>query len=77
MERGMVGWAAGGTGPDFFVDAYRRKAEWWGTQHTVFGKIEDDESFRVIDTIWTLPTRKEGLTYLLEDLHFTLEITAT
>ena len=31
MTRGMVGWAAGQTGPyDFFINAYARPAEWWG-----------------------------------------------
>ena len=34
MERGMVGWAAGELGPDFFIDAYKQPAEWWGTEHT-------------------------------------------
>jgi cyclophilin family peptidyl-prolyl cis-trans isomerase len=74
MERGMVGWAAGATGPDFFIDAYSQSATWWGTQHTVFGQIQDNESFRVIDTIWTLPVNKGDLTYLKQDLHFTMEL---
>lgn len=30
----MVAWAGGGTGPDFFIDAYEDRADWWGTQHT-------------------------------------------
>lgn len=34
MTKGMVAWAAGDTGPDFFIDNYKRKADWWGTQHT-------------------------------------------
>lgn len=34
MTRGMVGWAGGLLGPDFFIDSYPRPAEWWGTQHT-------------------------------------------
>jgi len=34
MTRGMVAWAGGGTGPDFFIDNYKRPAKWWGTQHT-------------------------------------------
>ena len=34
MERGHVAWAAGATGPDFFIDNYKQKATWWGTQHT-------------------------------------------
>jgi len=34
MERGMVGWAAGELGPDFFIDDYLRPAKFWETQHT-------------------------------------------
>lgn len=34
MAKGMVAWAAGETGPDFFIDAYKAPANWWGTQHT-------------------------------------------
>lgn len=30
MERGMVGWAAGETGPDFFINDYRKRADFWG-----------------------------------------------
>ena len=34
MERGHVAWAAGVTGPDFFINNYKEPAKWWGTQHT-------------------------------------------
>jgi hypothetical protein len=35
MTRGMVGWAAGTSGgPDFFINNYRKPADFWGTQHT-------------------------------------------
>ena len=75
MERGMVGWAAGKTGPDFFIDDYRAPAKWWGTQHTVWGQIMDDKSLNVIDHIWSLPaTRKGGLTYLNSHIQFTMRI---
>jgi hypothetical protein len=38
MTRGMVGWAAGETGPDFFINNYQESMEeLWGTQHTVWG----------------------------------------
>jgi hypothetical protein len=71
MTRGMVGWAAGQTGPDFFINAYEAPATFWGTQHTVWGEIQDDASFQLIDHIWTLPARDEnGLTMLDEPLHF-------
>jgi cyclophilin family peptidyl-prolyl cis-trans isomerase len=34
MTKGMVGWAGGGTGPDFFIDTYDAPATHWGNQHT-------------------------------------------
>ena len=34
MTRGMVGWAGGLLGPDFFIDSYEHPAEFWGTVHT-------------------------------------------
>jgi cyclophilin family peptidyl-prolyl cis-trans isomerase len=74
MTRGMVGWAAGVTGPDFFIDSYPKPATWWGQQHTVFGEIKDDASFAVIDKIYEQPVHKHGLTYLDKKLEFTLAI---
>jgi hypothetical protein len=76
MTRGMVAWAAGATGPDFFINAYSHSpATWWGTQHTVWGEIRDDHSFQTIERIWTLPTYEgSGLTYLNEPLHIDLSV---
>jgi hypothetical protein len=34
LTRGMVAWAAGATGPDFFISNYEKPALFWGTQHT-------------------------------------------
>ena len=46
------------------------------TQHTVWGEIKDDESFRLMDHIWTLPSHKkvDGLTFLDDPLHFELTL---
>lgn len=74
MRKGMVGWAAGDTGPDFFIDSYERPAVFWGNQHTVFGEIKDENSFAVISKIYTLPVTKKGLTYLDEKIEFTLSM---
>ncbi len=74
MTRGMVGWAGGQTGPDFFIDWYPMPAKHWGQQHTVFGEVKDDTSFALIDKIFTLPVTKKGMTYLDEPLHFTIEL---
>jgi cyclophilin family peptidyl-prolyl cis-trans isomerase len=71
MTRGMVGWAAGSTGPDFFIDAYQQPAKWWGTQHTVWGEIQDEATLEIIAQIWNLPTSEEGgLTFLKEPIKF-------
>jgi cyclophilin family peptidyl-prolyl cis-trans isomerase len=75
MIRGMVAWAGGATGPDFFIDAYMKPADFWGTQHTVFGQIEDMDSFDVIEQVWKQPAKNDGgMTMLDEKLHFTLQI---
>ncbi|CAJ1934397.1 unnamed protein product [Cylindrotheca closterium] len=75
MTRGSVGWAAGQAGgPDFFIDNYKQPAKFWGTQHTNFGKIEDDASFAVIEHIFDLPTKKQGLTFLVDEIHFQLRL---
>lgn len=34
LTKGMVAWAAGATGPDFFISNYEKPALFWGTQHT-------------------------------------------
>jgi len=74
MTRGMVGFAAGDTGPDFFIVAYKDPVTDWGTTHTVFGEVKDDASFSVIDKIYTLPATKKGLTMLDEKIDFTLSM---
>lgn len=74
MDHGMVGWAAGKTGPDFFIDWYKRPAKFWGAQHTVWGKVMLEECSEVVDEIWTLPVNKKGLTYLVDQLPFTMKI---
>eukprot|EP00533_Pseudo-nitzschia_delicatissima_P016755 CAMPEP_0197283674 /NCGR_PEP_ID=MMETSP1432-20130617/25052_1 /TAXON_ID=44447 /ORGANISM="Pseudo-nitzschia delicatissima, Strain UNC1205" /LENGTH=330 /DNA_ID=CAMNT_0042750667 /DNA_START=69 /DNA_END=1060 /DNA_ORIENTATION=- len=74
MTRGSVAWAAGDSGgPDFFIDAYPNPADWWGTQHTNFGFIEEPASMKIIDGIFELPANEEnGMTYLKNNIHFDL-----
>ena len=76
MTKGAVAWAAGQAGgPDFFIDNYPSPAKWWGTQHTNFGFVQDDESFRVIDAIFGLPIKKQGMMTMLETpVHFDLSL---
>ena len=74
MTKGMVAWAAGQSGgPDFFIDNYIRPAEWWGTQHTIFGEIIDESSFNIIENIFKLPVYDgNGMTFLEKVIHFDL-----
>ena len=74
MTRGMVGWAGGGTGPDFFINSYPEPATFWGQHHTVFGEIKDDASFAIIDKIYEFPVTKKEMTYLDTKLEFTLAL---
>eukprot|EP00541_Cyclophora_tenuis_P018951 CAMPEP_0116543414 /NCGR_PEP_ID=MMETSP0397-20121206/1546_1 /TAXON_ID=216820 /ORGANISM="Cyclophora tenuis, Strain ECT3854" /LENGTH=141 /DNA_ID=CAMNT_0004067507 /DNA_START=340 /DNA_END=765 /DNA_ORIENTATION=+ len=75
MTHGMVGWAGGGSGPDFFIDTYKQPAKFWKQQHTVFGEIRDELTFQRIDQIYSLPTTKKGMmTYLDKAIHFEMEI---
>jgi len=69
MHRGLVGWAAGEGGPDFFIDNYKRVADWWGHEHTVWGEITDESSLNTVNGIFDLPKHKQGLTYLDTPIH--------
>jgi cyclophilin family peptidyl-prolyl cis-trans isomerase len=71
MERGLVGFAAGDTGPDFFITTCKGPVTDWGQTHTVFGEVKDEASFAVIDKIYALPSTRKGLTILDEKIDFT------
>eukprot|EP00551_Chaetoceros_affinis_P011566 CAMPEP_0203662310 /NCGR_PEP_ID=MMETSP0090-20130426/319_1 /ASSEMBLY_ACC=CAM_ASM_001088 /TAXON_ID=426623 /ORGANISM="Chaetoceros affinis, Strain CCMP159" /LENGTH=288 /DNA_ID=CAMNT_0050525075 /DNA_START=18 /DNA_END=884 /DNA_ORIENTATION=+ len=70
MKKGMIAWAAGKGGPDFFIDSYERPAKWWNTDHTVFGEVADDESMGVVMSMYQLPATKKSLTMLDVPVHF-------
>ena len=63
MRRGMVAWAGGGLGPDFFI-ALGDHPE-WGNGHVVWGEIVDDvdeeedlgASWRAIEDVMSKPTK--------------------
>jgi cyclophilin family peptidyl-prolyl cis-trans isomerase len=76
MTRGMVAWAAGQAGgPDFFIDMYQRPAAFWGTQHTNFGQIVEEESLKLVDSIFELPKyERGGMTLLTDDIHFDMSL---
>jgi cyclophilin family peptidyl-prolyl cis-trans isomerase len=76
MTHGMVGWAGGDTGPDFFIDWYPKPATFWGAQHTVWGQVnlQDEETLHTMEQLWTLPTYYQEMTYLKEPIPFTMSI---
>lgn len=51
MTKGMVAWAGGQLGPDFFIDSYDQPGVWWGTQHTVWGEIVDRASLDLVSHV--------------------------
>jgi cyclophilin family peptidyl-prolyl cis-trans isomerase len=75
MTKGMVGWAGGKTGPDFFIDTYEKPATFWGNQHTVWGLITDEASLNLIKKIYDLPvTAQGGMHYLESNIKFKLSV---
>ncbi len=59
FKHGMIGWAGGGTGPDWFIFTGEGDPG-WGYDHTVIGEIADDASWRTIDAIHVLPVKPGG-----------------
>jgi len=78
MTKGMVAWAGGRSGgPDWFINVFEKPVTSWGKQHTVWGEIQDKESFFTIQTMQALPVTKagvSGLYYLDEKIEFTLTL---
>jgi cyclophilin family peptidyl-prolyl cis-trans isomerase len=72
--RGMVGWAGGGSGPDFFINTYLQPVEWWEHQHTVWGQIKDEESLQLVQRIYKLPATLKGMRMLDEKIEFRIEL---
>jgi cyclophilin family peptidyl-prolyl cis-trans isomerase len=55
MQRGDVGWAGAGPGPDFFIYLGSQPATHWGTDHTVWAEVADEASLAMADAIAALP----------------------
>jgi len=71
MTRGMVAWAGGGGGPDFFINMYHKPVDWWSNDHTVWGEIADSESLQLIEQMFGWDTTvKNGMTFLNNEVHF-------
>ena len=58
VTRGMVGWAAAGSGPEFFVYTGERPAEHWAREHTVWGEVADDATFAALARLHALPGKE-------------------
>ena len=74
MTRGMVGWAGGSAGPDFFIYTGDAPATHWAHDHTVFAIVEDDESWATLGSIRKLPARSSGMTLLVTPLPLTVGV---
>jgi hypothetical protein len=73
MTKGMVGWAGGAKGPDFFLNTFEREVDWWENQHTVWGEL-DEESIRVVESAYDLPAHGKGMRTLDEAINFSIEL---
>lgn len=74
MTKGMVGWAGGGNGPDFFINTFAKPVDWWENQHTVWGEIIDEKSLKVVESTYELPAHMSGMRMLDQDIEFSLEL---
>lgn len=73
MTKGMVGWAGGGGGPDFFINTFKNPVDWWENQHTVWGML-DDASIKLVESIYDLPVHGTGMKMLDEEIEISLEL---
>jgi hypothetical protein len=73
MTKGMVGWAGGGKGPDFFINVFDKPVDWWERQHTAFGVL-DDASIRNVERAFDLPAHMAGMRMLDEPIPFSIEL---
>ena len=60
MERGDVGWAGEGPGPDFFVYLGKEPARHFGRAHTVFAVVADEASMEVLELVAAAPSSTPG-----------------
>lgn len=82
LAQGMVGWAGGSAGPDFFIytahmDLKRCPvggcpATHWSHDHTVFAEVADDESWTALGALYELPVKRGGMTFFDPKLPITI-----
>ena len=73
MTKGMVGWAGGGKGPDFFINVFDKPVDWWERQHTTWGVLDED-SIRNVERAFDLTAHMAGMRMLDEPIPFTIEL---
>ncbi|KAK3267363.1 hypothetical protein CYMTET_24073 [Cymbomonas tetramitiformis] len=76
MVPGQVGWAGGGSGPDFFIYTGQGPATHWNNDHTVWGELADQESLSVVEAVLQLPTDRppHGMLMLKHTIPFTIQL---
>ena len=69
MTKGMVGWAGGATGPDFFVYTGAQPNTWWSHDHTILGIVEADDaaSWAALAALGRLPVANKGGMAMLKE----------
>ena len=70
----MVGWAGGSNGPDFFINTHKDPVVWWEHQHTVWGQVRDTGSLELMEKIYKLPAKLNGMTMLEQKIIFNIEL---
>ena len=61
-------------GPDFFINTFAKPVSWWENQHTIWGKIADDESMKIVEGTYELNAHGKGMKLLDEAIEFALEL---
>jgi hypothetical protein len=68
MGHGMVGWAGGSAGPDFFIYIGKGEARHWAHDHTVFAEVADAASWEAIEALGRLPVKTGGMTFFQDKI---------
>ncbi|KAL1514818.1 hypothetical protein AB1Y20_003903 [Prymnesium parvum] len=79
MTKGMVGWAGGSAGPDFFIYTAHMEAckvggcpaTHWNHDHTVFAEVADKETWDALEALYTLPTTNRGMVFFQDKITIT------
>ena len=56
------------------VNGQEKPVDWWENQHTVWGRIQDEQSFKVVDSTYDLGAHMTGMRMLDQPVEFSLEL---